>query len=62
MSNLAGIAKQIAVATEEETVFIELICGDAYSAQVLGDDIASRLKTDHVLALIVKVAGAEIAS
>jgi hypothetical protein len=57
MSNLAGIVKQIAVATEAETVILELICGDVYGAQVLHDDIASRLKTDRVLSLIVKVGG-----
>lgn len=55
MSNLAGVVKQIAVATEDRTVIVELICDNAYGAQVLSDDIVSRLKTDKVLSLIVKV-------
>lgn len=61
MTSLAGVVKQIAVATDAETVIIELICGDAYGAQVLSDDIVSRLKVDHVLSLIVKV-GATVGS
>jgi hypothetical protein len=59
MSNLAGIVKQIAVGTEGRTVCVELICSDAYGAQVLSDDITSRLKTDRVFSLICKV-GAEV--
>lgn len=62
MRNLADIVKQVAVATEDRTVSIELVCNDAYSAQVLGDDIASRLKTDHVISFIVKVAAGQVAS
>lgn len=61
MSNLAGTVKQIAVSAEEKTVFIELICAGNYEAQVLADDITSRLQTDQVLSLIVKVA-AKVAS
>jgi hypothetical protein len=55
VSNLAGVVKQIEIATEGNVVAIELICGDAYAAQVLSDDLVSRLKTDHVLSMIVKV-------
>lgn len=61
VSNLAGVVKQIAVATDQETVIIEPICDNAYGAQVLSDDIVSRLKTDKVLSLIVKV-GATVES
>ena len=55
MSHLPGIVKQVAVRTDEETVVIELICTDTYAAQVLKDDIVSRLRTDQGLSLIVKV-------
>lgn len=61
MSMLPGIVKQIAISVEEKTVFIELICANNYAAQVLNDDLTSRLKTDQVLSLIVKVA-AKVAS
>jgi hypothetical protein len=33
MSNLAGIVKQIAVATEAETVMVELICSATSTAR-----------------------------
>ena len=59
--NIAQIVKQIAVSAEDNTVCVELICSDAYGAQVLSDDITSRLKIDHVLSLIVKV-GATVGS
>ncbi|HYM31849.1 MAG TPA: hypothetical protein VEU47_11140 [Candidatus Cybelea sp.] len=55
MSKFCGVVKQIAVTTDDRAVVIELICTDAYAAQVLSDDIVSRLKCDHVLSLIVKV-------
>lgn len=59
MSNLANIVKQIAVGADGKTVCVELICADEYGAQILCDDITSRLKTDRVLKLTVKC-GAEI--
>jgi len=55
--NIAQIVKQIAISAEDQVVVVELICSDAYGAQVLSDDIISRLKCDHVLSLIVKVGG-----
>lgn len=55
VSSLAGTVKQIAVSAEDETVLVELICHDAYGAQVLADDVISRLKTDGALKLTVKV-------
>ncbi len=61
MIDIAQIVKQIAVSAEDRTVVVELICSDPYGAQVLSDDITSRLKIDQVLSLIVKV-GATVES
>lgn len=60
-ADLTRVVKQIAVSADERTVVVELICDDAYGAQVLSDDIISRLKIDRVLSLIVKV-GATVES
>lgn len=57
--NTGGIVKQIAVGTAGHTVHLELICLDAYGAQVIADDIRSRLQTDRVFSLICKV-GSEV--
>lgn len=55
MSSLAGIVKQIAVATTGKTVCVELICANAYDAQIVSDDITSRLKIDKVFSLVCQV-------
>ncbi|MBR0871171.1 hypothetical protein JQ633_12440 [Bradyrhizobium tropiciagri] len=52
-SSLAEIAKSIAVSVKRETVLIELICTDAYGAQVLCEDIQSRLTSGRGLSLAV---------
>lgn len=57
--SLADIVKQIAVSTAGRTVCVELICEDAYGAQIVSDDIKSRLQTDKVFSLVCKV-GAEV--
>jgi len=61
MTNIAQIVKQIAVSAKDRTVVIELICSDAYGAEVLREDITSRLVNDRVLSVIVKV-GATVES
>lgn len=49
-------AQRIAIDADGATVKIELMCSDAYAAQVLLDDLSDRLVRDHVLALVVRVA------
>ncbi len=39
MSALSQQVKQVAISTEDETVFIELICADAYGRKKLATDI-----------------------
>jgi hypothetical protein len=54
VSDLKGIVTEIAVSIEESTVTIELICADAYAAEVLCDDIVSRVSSGGGLQLNVR--------
>lgn len=54
MTSLAEVTKHIAVSHDEKTVFIELICTSELAANVLYDDVLSRLNSGAGLTLWVK--------
>lgn len=47
------VSKKIGVSVKFDTVSIELVCGDAYLANVLYDDILERLKSGQGITLSV---------
>ena len=55
--NIAQVVKQVAVSIEQQTVVLELICSDEYGANVLFDDVLSRLNSDGGLSLLLRTGG-----
>ena len=53
--DLAKLMPQMALDIKGKTVFVELICTDAYAARVLFDDLDSRLRRDGHFAIGLRV-------
>jgi hypothetical protein len=53
------VGKKIAVSVLFDVVTVEIICGDAYEAQVLFDDLIQRLQSGEGITLSVKQPVAE---
>lgn len=54
MNSLVGVVTEIQVGIEDTKVIIELICANAYAAEVLCDDVVSKLSSEGGLRLNVK--------
>lgn len=60
MTSLNGVVTRMAASIEDKTVVIELICADAYAAQVVYEDVVARANSDEGLTLKLKVKPLEV--
>jgi hypothetical protein len=59
-SSLTGIVTQVASSIDGNTVVLELICTDDYAAQIVLDDVRSRLTSADGLRMTLRVGSADL--